>query len=261
MLLITVFARLHLVVPFVSAVMHRGRRGARLARRDAREYREYSRKEQRRQTGCIAGRMPAHLRTGPLDKGVGHAPLGFRVLQPPSRRSLVCPDRCRRAAAPRAASGLGHDPDPARTAALGTACVCAAALRAPTLGAACVCTATLRASTLDSACVYAATLRAPTFDAACVCTATLDSDPARAGCPAAERRPEWRIGQTRRPTTRPPSLDGLGTRRPFLNPRAWASSNGRATPGYRRPQPEHRSATAGNAADDDPRQRRGGPAT
>ena len=231
MLLITVFARLHLVVPFVSAVMHRGRRGARLARRDAREYREYSRKEQRRQTGCIAGRMPAHLRTGPLDKGVGHAPLGFRVLQPPSRRSLVCPDRCRRAAAPRAASGLGHDPDPARTAALGTACVCAAALRAPTLGA------------------------------ACVCTATLDSDPARAGCPAAERRPEWRIGQTRRPTTRPPSLDGLGTRRPFLNPRAWASSNGRATPGYRRPQPEHRSATAGNAADDDPRQRRGGPAT
>src|SRR4030095_2925626 len=37
---------------------HRGRRGARLARRDDREYREYLREEQRRQAGCIAGRMP-----------------------------------------------------------------------------------------------------------------------------------------------------------------------------------------------------------
>src|SRR5687767_4878187 len=38
---------------------HRGPRGARLARRDDREYREYLREEQRRQPGCIAGRMPA----------------------------------------------------------------------------------------------------------------------------------------------------------------------------------------------------------
>src|SRR4051812_14600110 len=37
---------------------HRGRRGARLARRDDGEYREYLTEEQRRQTGCIAGRMP-----------------------------------------------------------------------------------------------------------------------------------------------------------------------------------------------------------
>ena len=38
---------------------HRGRRGARQARRDDREYREYLREEQRRQPGCIVGRMPA----------------------------------------------------------------------------------------------------------------------------------------------------------------------------------------------------------
>jgi hypothetical protein len=38
---------------------HRGRRGARQARRDDRAYREYVREEQRRLTGCIAGRMPA----------------------------------------------------------------------------------------------------------------------------------------------------------------------------------------------------------
>src|SRR5436190_8114943 len=50
-------ARTHLI----NAAQHRGRRGARLARRDDREYRPYARKEQRRQPGCIAGRMPAHL--------------------------------------------------------------------------------------------------------------------------------------------------------------------------------------------------------
>src|SRR5262245_58443521 len=38
---------------------HRGRRGARVARRDDREYREYLSEEQRRQSGCITGRMPA----------------------------------------------------------------------------------------------------------------------------------------------------------------------------------------------------------
>src|SRR5665811_903089 len=35
------------------------RRRARLARRDDGEYREYLTEEQRRQPGCIAGRMPA----------------------------------------------------------------------------------------------------------------------------------------------------------------------------------------------------------
>jgi len=54
---IDVIARTHLI----NAAQHRGRRDARLARRDDREYRQYARKEQRRQAGCIAGRMPAHL--------------------------------------------------------------------------------------------------------------------------------------------------------------------------------------------------------
>src|SRR3954468_3178993 len=47
--------------PIQKSLMHRGRRSARDARRDDREYREYLREEQRRQAGCIAGRMPAPL--------------------------------------------------------------------------------------------------------------------------------------------------------------------------------------------------------
>jgi NADPH:quinone reductase-like Zn-dependent oxidoreductase len=49
------------VLPFINTVTHRGRRGARLARREERAYREYVSDEQRRQSGCIAGRMPPYL--------------------------------------------------------------------------------------------------------------------------------------------------------------------------------------------------------
>jgi hypothetical protein len=38
---------------------HRDRRGARIARREEEEYWRYSTDEQRREGGCIAGRMPA----------------------------------------------------------------------------------------------------------------------------------------------------------------------------------------------------------
>jgi SAM-dependent methyltransferase len=48
----------HLVVRFIITVRHRGRRGARRARREEGEYREYSTDEQRREAGCIGGRMP-----------------------------------------------------------------------------------------------------------------------------------------------------------------------------------------------------------
>ena len=40
-----------------SPASHRDRRGARLTRREEGEYREYSTDEQRRQPGCIVGRM------------------------------------------------------------------------------------------------------------------------------------------------------------------------------------------------------------
>src|SRR5438477_10176776 len=50
-----------------SPASHRGRRGAPLTRRDDREYREYVREEQRRQRGCIAGRMQADFHHGLLD--------------------------------------------------------------------------------------------------------------------------------------------------------------------------------------------------
>src|SRR5580765_2516814 len=57
--------RLRLEPHLMNGAKHRGPRGARLARRDDREYREYLRKEQRRQPGCIAGRMPpAFMRWG-----------------------------------------------------------------------------------------------------------------------------------------------------------------------------------------------------
>ena len=52
-----------------SPASHRGRRGAPLARRDDREYREYLREEQRRQRGCIAGRMPVDFHHGLLGAG------------------------------------------------------------------------------------------------------------------------------------------------------------------------------------------------
>src|SRR5213592_1054412 len=63
-----------LVLPFIYTVTHRGRRGARgpqrgcrvggparVARREEGEYREYLTDEQRREAGCIAGRMPPYL--------------------------------------------------------------------------------------------------------------------------------------------------------------------------------------------------------
>src|SRR6266508_502066 len=50
-----------IVLPFINTVKHRGRRGARLARREEGEYREYLTDEQRREAGCIAGRMPPYL--------------------------------------------------------------------------------------------------------------------------------------------------------------------------------------------------------
>src|SRR6266516_5855395 len=54
-------ARRCLVLPFINTVKHRGRRGARVARREEGEYREYLTDEQRREAGCIAGRMPPYL--------------------------------------------------------------------------------------------------------------------------------------------------------------------------------------------------------
>ena len=45
----------------INAAQHRGRRGVWPARREEEEYREYVTDEQRRGTGCIGGRMPAHL--------------------------------------------------------------------------------------------------------------------------------------------------------------------------------------------------------
>ena len=42
-----------------SPSSHRGGRCARIARRETREYREYLSVEQRREAGCIAGRMPS----------------------------------------------------------------------------------------------------------------------------------------------------------------------------------------------------------
>ena len=50
-----------LVLPFINTVTDRGRRGARLARRAEGEYREYLTDEQRREAGCIGGRMPPYL--------------------------------------------------------------------------------------------------------------------------------------------------------------------------------------------------------
>src|SRR5688500_16579784 len=45
---------------------HRGRRGAPLARRDDRAYREHVSEEQRRQRGCVAGRMQRAFQHGLL---------------------------------------------------------------------------------------------------------------------------------------------------------------------------------------------------
>ena len=45
-----------------SRAEHRDRRRAWLARRDAGEYWAYATEEQRRQPGCIAGRMPRDFR-------------------------------------------------------------------------------------------------------------------------------------------------------------------------------------------------------
>src|SRR5262245_1397662 len=67
---------------------HRGRRGARQARRDDRAYREYVREEQRRLTGCIAGRMPApFMRWVLITEGLRHTRLdvGVRGLHRPNR--------------------------------------------------------------------------------------------------------------------------------------------------------------------------------
>jgi len=56
-----------------SRARHRDGRGARLAGRDDREYREYSRKEQHRQPGWIARRMPWDLHHGLLADARGYA--------------------------------------------------------------------------------------------------------------------------------------------------------------------------------------------
>ena len=79
-----------------SPASHRAWRGARLARREEQEYREYLRDEQRRQAGCIAGRMQwdfHHGLPGAGNPSVAALPLevptssrSWPLRQPASRR-------------------------------------------------------------------------------------------------------------------------------------------------------------------------------
>ena len=57
---------MHLRARGESRASHRDRRGARIARRDEREYWAYSTGEQRREAGCIAGRMQRNFHHGRL---------------------------------------------------------------------------------------------------------------------------------------------------------------------------------------------------
>ena len=57
--------------PWQKSREHRDRRGARLTRREEGEYREYLTDEQRRQPGCIVGRMPRDFCHGLLDVQIG----------------------------------------------------------------------------------------------------------------------------------------------------------------------------------------------
>src|SRR5436190_11249209 len=107
-----------LVLPFINTVTPRGRRGARLARREEGEYPEYLTDEQRREAGCIAGRMPPYLWKSALSSASNDSSRAWGVglkaflLDTPARRES-CSQRLRPCSAARLSTHPAHPALPA----------------------------------------------------------------------------------------------------------------------------------------------------